>query len=45
MKIMVVTPCIYQLPLRGYGGLEKIAEDLIKGYLNAGHQVLSLIHI
>ena len=39
MKIMVVTPCIYQLPLRGYGGLEKIAEDLIKGYLNSGHQV------
>ena len=39
MKILIVTPCIYRIPLQGYGGLEKIVEDLIKGYLGADHAV------
>ena len=39
MRILIVTPTIFALPLKGYGGIEVVAYSLAIGYQKEGHQV------
>jgi glycosyltransferase involved in cell wall biosynthesis len=39
LKILLITPGMFKLPLKGYGGIEVIVESLYKGYQKAGHEV------
>jgi glycosyltransferase involved in cell wall biosynthesis len=39
MRIAVVAPPWYEIPPRGYGGIERVCYDLVEGLVDRGHDV------